>query len=49
MQAEQQNPTHAGGRIKVKVADGWVTLDGEVDFNFLQKAAENAVRYLTGV
>jgi osmotically-inducible protein OsmY len=36
-------------RIKVKVADGWVTLDGEVDFKYQQNAAENAVRNLTGV
>jgi len=36
-------------RIKAKVADGWVTLDGEVDFKYQQNAAENAVRNLTGV
>jgi len=36
-------------RIKVKVADGWVTLDGEVDFKYQQNAAENAVCNLTGV
>lgn len=35
--------------IKVKVADAWVTLDGEVDFNYQKTAAENAVRNLTGV
>lgn len=36
-------------RIKAKVADGWVTLDGEVDFWYQQNAAVNAVRNLTGV
>jgi osmotically-inducible protein OsmY len=36
-------------RIKVKVADGWVTLEGEVDFNYQKAAAERAVRNLTGV
>jgi osmotically-inducible protein OsmY len=36
-------------RIKVKVADAWVTLDGEVDFNYQKNAAENAVRNLMGV
>lgn len=36
-------------RIKVKVADAWVTLDGEVNFNYQKTAAENAVRNLTGV
>ena len=35
--------------IKVKVADGWLTLDGEVEFKYQQNAAENAVRNLTGV
>jgi len=36
-------------RIKAKVADGWVTLDGEVDYYYQKRAAENAVRNLTGV
>lgn len=36
-------------RIKVKVADGWVTLEGEVDYKYQQTAAENAVHNLTGV
>jgi len=35
--------------IKVKVSDGWVTLDGEVDYRYQQNAAENAVRNLTGL
>ncbi len=36
-------------RIKVKVADGWVTLEGEVDFKYQDDAAHSAVRNLTGV
>jgi osmotically-inducible protein OsmY len=36
-------------RITVTVEDGWVTLDGEVDWLFQKGAAEDAVRYLTGV
>ena len=36
-------------RIKVKVDNGWVTLEGDVDFYFQKDAAERAVRYLTGV
>jgi osmotically-inducible protein OsmY len=36
-------------RIKVKVADGWVALEGGVDYKYQQTAAENAVRNLTGV
>lgn len=35
--------------IKLKVADGWITLDGEVDYWYQQNAAVNAVRNLTGV
>jgi hypothetical protein len=29
-----------------EVEDGWISLFGEVDFNFQQIAAENAVRNL---
>ena len=35
--------------IKMKVDSGWITLEGEVDFNYQQRAAESAVRNLTGV
>ena len=34
---------------RVKVENGWVTLDGQVDLYFQKKAAENAVRSLMGV
>ena len=36
-------------RIKVKVDKGWVTLTGEVNWDFQRRAAERAVRNLTGV
>lgn len=36
-------------RIQVKVANGWLRLEGEVDWYFQKEAAERAVRYLTGV
>lgn len=36
-------------RIKAQVTDGWVTLEGEVDYKYQQNAAENAIRNLTGV
>jgi len=36
-------------KIKVTVSNGWVTLEGEVEWNFEKTAAENAVRYLSGV
>ena len=36
-------------RIQLKVDKGWVTLEGDVDWNFQREAAERAVRSLTGV
>jgi osmotically-inducible protein OsmY len=35
--------------IKVKVEKGWVTLEGDVDWNFQREAAARAVRSLVGV
>jgi len=35
--------------VTAVVRDGWVTLAGQVDWNFEREAAERAVRYLTGV
>ena len=36
-------------KIKVTVNRGWVTLEGEVEWQYQKGAAESAVRYLTGV
>jgi osmotically-inducible protein OsmY len=36
-------------KVKVKVEGGWVTLDGEVPWNYQKEAAKNAVNYLSGV
>ena len=36
-------------RVKVLVDDGWISLDGAVDWQFQRSAAENAVRHLAGV
>ena len=36
-------------RIKPRVADGWITLEGEVEWQFQREAAERAVRHLLGV
>jgi osmotically-inducible protein OsmY len=33
-------------KIKIKVEDGWVTLDGEVQWNYQKEAAKKAVRSL---
>ncbi len=35
--------------LKVKVEQGWVTLEGAVDYKFQQTAAKDAVQSLTGV
>ena len=36
-------------KIKARVADGWVTLEGEVEWDYQTQAAFKAVRNLTGV
>lgn len=36
-------------RLEVTVAQGWVTLKGEVEWEFQRRAAERAVRRLSGV
>ena len=37
------------GRVKVAVEKGWVTLSGELDWNFQRRAVERMVRPLKGV
>jgi osmotically-inducible protein OsmY len=37
------------GTVEVTVREGWITLEGEVEWWFQKDAAENAVRYLAGV
>lgn len=36
-------------RVQVTVENGWVTLEGEVEWQYQKSAAENAVKYLLGV
>ena len=36
-------------KIQAKVEDGWVTLEGTVEWQFQRNAAERAVRYLGGI
>ena len=36
-------------KVKVKVENGWVTLDGELPWNYQREAAKNAVHKLNGV
>jgi osmotically-inducible protein OsmY len=36
-------------KVTVKVKDGWVTLDGDLAWNYQREAARNAVSFLAGV
>jgi osmotically-inducible protein OsmY len=36
-------------KVKVVVSGGWVTIDGQVDWQYQKDAAFNAIRHLTGV
>jgi osmotically-inducible protein OsmY len=36
-------------RVKIRVEKGWLTLSGDVDWEYQRQTAENAVRYLAGV
>ncbi len=36
-------------KVTVKVEDGWVTLEGELPWNYQREAAKSAVNYLMGV
>lgn len=47
--ALQWNTLVPAERIQVKVEKGWVTLKGEVDWEYQRQNAEKAVRPLTGV
>jgi len=37
------------GNIKTSVRDGWITLEGTVEWQYQRAAADGAVRYLVGV
>jgi osmotically-inducible protein OsmY len=43
------NPCVPNDRLTVNVEDGWVTLGGELSWDHQKEAAENAVRFLSGV
>lgn len=36
-------------KVTVKVEDGWVTLEGQLSWNFQREAAKSAVNFLSGV
>jgi osmotically-inducible protein OsmY len=49
VRALQSNVSVPADRIKVTVSKGWVTLEGQVDWQYQKDAAERAVRNITGV
>jgi osmotically-inducible protein OsmY len=48
VQALQSNALVPSDKIKVTVSKGWITLDGEVEWQFQRQEAERAVRNLHG-
>jgi osmotically-inducible protein OsmY len=49
MSALDWNVSIPRGKVKVVVDDGWITLNGDVDWNYQREAAHEAVRHLMGV
>lgn len=49
VQALESRITVPKDKIKMTVRDGWITLEGEVEWKFQREAAESAVRNLIGV
>lgn len=49
LNALKSNVVIPSEKLKVKVENGHVTLDGELLWNFQREAAKNAVKYLSGV
>lgn len=49
MNALRWNSLVPDDKVKVEVEDGWVTLTGEVDFDYQRASAEQSVRPLVGI
>ena len=47
--AIQNRLPYSSDHIRVVVRDGWVMLEGSVEWNYQRERAEEAVRYLRGV
>lgn len=45
----KNNMSVPNDKVTVKVEDGWVTLEGELAWNYQKEAAKDAVNYLAGV
>ncbi len=49
LKALKDNWSVAEDNVKVKVEDGWVTLEGELTWNFQRQDAKTAISFLPGV
>ncbi|OYU79764.1 MAG: ornithine aminotransferase [Flavobacterium sp. BFFFF1] len=49
LKALQDSWTVPNDKVKVKVENGWVTLDGELSWGYQRDAAKSTVNYLMGV
>ncbi|MEO7979228.1 BON domain-containing protein [Flavobacterium sp.] len=49
LKALKYNLSVAEDHVKVKVEDGWVTLEGELNWNFQRQDAKTAISFLPGV
>ncbi|MGO4770462.1 BON domain-containing protein [Flavobacterium sp. W22_SRS_FK3] len=49
LKALKENWAVAEDHVKVKVEDGWVTLEGELTWNFQKQDAKSAISFLPGV
>jgi osmotically-inducible protein OsmY len=49
LSALNSNSSIPKDKVKVKVEDGWITLEGELPWHYQKEIAKNAVNYLTGV
>lgn len=49
LSALKSNWSIPNDKVTVKVEDGWVTLEGELHWNYQRESAKNAVNHLTGV
>ncbi len=49
IEALSWNSVVPADRVKVRVEDGWLTLEGDVDWTYQKTAAYNTVAYLKGV
>jgi osmotically-inducible protein OsmY len=49
VKALQSHVSVPADRVKVTVSKGWVTLEGQVDWQYQKDAAESAVRFIPGV